>query len=109
MFVALAATTALMGSPLALAQLEPGGTVWPATPSSADSGRVEGRIAAVESAGPATGPMVTMLKLEDGTLLTVPGQAGAARVGNLVSARYEDVGGDKVITHLRVEPEVQAP
>ena len=56
--------------------------------------------------------MVTMLKLDNGTALTVPangtGPGEEAKIGDTVVARYVDNGVEKVTTLLRVI-ETQAP
>lgn len=56
--------------------------------------------------------MVTMLKLDNGTALTVPaegtGPGEEAKIGDTVVARYVDNGGEKIATRLRVI-ETQAP
>jgi hypothetical protein len=56
--------------------------------------------------------MVTMLKLDNGTALSVPaegtGAGEEAKIGDTVVARYVDNGGEKIATLLRVI-ETQAP
>lgn len=56
--------------------------------------------------------MVTMLKLDNGTSLTVPpegtGPGERAQIGDTIIARYTDNGSEKVATLVRVI-EMQAP
>lgn len=70
---------------------------------------VDGKVADVESAG----SMVTMLRLDDGTQISVPMASTApgseVRVGTQVSAQYLDTPGGKVAVLLRVQGDVQAP
>ena len=69
---------------------------------------VEGKVADVQRAG----PMVTMLRLDDGTELVVPAGSRAPGpdvvVGTPVAARYVDRGDEKITTLLRAV-EVEAP
>lgn len=91
---------ALAWTPSALAQLE-----WGLT----EPKWVEGKVADFEPAG----SMVTMLRLDDGTRISVPLSSKApgseVRVGAQVSARYVDTPSGKIAVFLRVEGDVQAP
>lgn len=79
-----------------------------APPPAADIRMADGRVVDLERRP----DLVTMLRLDDGTSLTVPpegaGPGEEARIGNEVVARYFDRGGERITTHLRVI-EVQTP
>lgn len=101
---------ALAWSPNAIAQLQF------ETPSSmfgasrlSEPGWIEGKVSDIRSVD----TVVTMLRLEDGTGLTVPESSKApgsdVRVGAQVSARYVETAEGKVAVTLRVGGGVQAP
>ncbi len=91
------ASAELQQDPLGMIQAEPGAPKL-----------VEGKVADVQRAG----PMVTMLRLDDGTELVVPAGSRAPGpdvvVGTAVAARYVDRGDDKITTLLRATG-VEAP
>lgn len=79
-----------------------------APPPAADIRMADGRVVDRERRT----DLVTMLKLDDGTSLTVPpegsGPGEEAKVGDEVVARFFDSGGERIATQLRVI-EVQTP
>jgi hypothetical protein len=97
----LAAGAALAQSNLDQTQLS--GT----SPSATDRGAA-GKVTEIERHP----DMVTMLKLDDGTALTVPPEAAGpgerAKVGDSIVARYRDNGSENLATLVRVI-EMQAP
>jgi hypothetical protein len=111
--VALGASAALAWSPAAIAQVQPMSIEPGPSPAedfqTPDSGHIQSRVALIEQDTTSTvTPMVATLQLEDGTRLTVP--TPAARVGDRVNANYVAANtGEKVVTMLHIEPEVQAP
>lgn len=73
------------------------------------TGQAEGRVSEVRRGDDGT----TVVWLADGTRLTVLGDAQngpePVRQGAEIQAQYRESGGDKVVIHLRVVPDVQAP
>jgi hypothetical protein len=103
---ALAAVALLSWSAAAFAQREAEAPPVAMLDASPMLGHVEGKIGEVTS----TGSLVTMLRLEDGTRLTSIHQLPVTSVGDTVTAQFVDSGaGDKVVTAMRNESEVQAP
>jgi hypothetical protein len=65
------------------------------------SAEVAGKVKSVDPAG-------KMITLEDGTQLTIPGTIKVSKdqlkAGATVKATYEDMGGQKVVKSLQVQP-----
>lgn len=72
-------------------------------------GEAEGRVSEVTRRDDGS----TLVRLADGTRLTVPadavGGAEPVRQGTEIQAQYRESGGEKVVIRLRVMPEIQAP
>ena len=100
--LALATGGALAQSPLDQTQLSD------APPPLSEVRMADGKVADLERHG----NQVALLRLDDGTSLTVPpeatGAGTAAKVGDAVVARYVENGTERVATLLRVI-EVQTP
>src|SRR3990172_5788700 len=96
---AMGVAASVLWSSGALAHLAPGPDA---------SKQVHGRVVAIEQ----TRNMVTMLKLDNGVTLVLPGSSETAgmpvKAGDEVVANYVDNGGENLVTFLRVL-EVPAP
>jgi len=105
-FVVLAALLALVvGSAIASAQMAPpASSQGPGTPAQTTMPQAKAIHGAIKSVDPSK----KSITLDDGTKLMIPASAAAdaetLKPGTRISAKYEEKGGQKVVTSLQAEP-----
>jgi hypothetical protein len=108
MITTMGVTALVLAAGAALAQSNPDQTQLSGAPPPATHRGAVGKVTEIERHP----DMVTMLKLDNGTALTVPPEAAGpgepAKVGDSVVARYRDNGRENMATLVRVI-EMQAP
>jgi Cu/Ag efflux protein CusF len=99
---------AVAGSSAAWAQMAPPSRTRPATTEKAPAQAAMPEVKEIEGTVKSVDQAKKTVTLEDGTTLTIPSSVqvapNALKKGAKVSAKYEEQGGSKVVTSLRVEP-----